>query len=62
MASIDRCPVCGGVITEPEVENDVHAGVVRETARINAEVCLKCGERLYTPEGAHRLEKSRIKA
>ena len=61
MASFDRCPVCGGAITEREVENDVHAGVVRETARINAEVCLKCGERLYTPEGAHRLEKSRSK-
>lgn len=61
MASFDRCPVCGGAIAEREVRNDMHAGVVRETAPINAEVCMKCGERLYTPEGAQRHEDSRSK-
>ena len=59
MASFDRCPVCGGTITEREVQNDVQAGVVRETAGINAEVCMKCGERFYEPEEAQRLENSR---
>ncbi|MDE2889085.1 MAG: hypothetical protein OXR72_12820 [Gemmatimonadota bacterium] len=61
MASFDGCPVCGGAIAEREVGNDMHAGVVRETARINAEVCLKCGERFYEPEGAQRVEHSRSK-
>lgn len=61
MASFDRCPVCGGAITGREVENEVHTGAVRERARINAEVCPKCGERFYEPEGAQRLENSRSK-
>ena len=61
MASFDRCPVCGGAIVEKEVEKDLRGGVVRETVRIQAEVCLKCGESLYAPEVAHRLEETRSK-
>lgn len=59
MASIDRCPVCGGTIAEREAQNDVQTGVVRETARINAEVCVNCGERFYEPEAARRLDNTR---
>ena len=59
MASFEKCPVCGGPIVEREVEKTLRGEVVRETARIRTDVCLKCGERLYTPEGAQRLENTR---
>ena len=58
MASFDRCPVCGGPIVEREVEDGLRKGVVRETIRMRTDVCLKCGERLYTPEAAQRLENT----
>ena len=58
MASFDRCPVCGGPIVEREVEKGLRGGVVRETVRMRTDVCLKCGERLYTPEAAQRLENT----
>lgn len=61
MASFEKCPVCGGPIVEREVEKILRGDVVRETARIRTEVCLKCGERLYTPEGAQRLENTRAR-
>lgn len=59
MASFEKCPVCGGPIVEREVEKISRGDVVRETARIRTDVCLKCGERLYTPEAAQRLENTR---
>ncbi len=58
MASFDRCPVCGGPIVEREVEKGLRGGFVRETVRMRTDVCLKCGERLYTPEAAQRLENT----
>ena len=58
MASLEKCPVCGGPIVERELEKTSRGDVVRETARIQTDVCLKCGERLYTPEAARRLENS----
>ena len=58
MASFDRCPVCGGPIVEREVEKGLRGGVVRETVRMRTDVCLKCGERLYTPEAGQRLENT----
>ena len=59
MASLEKCPVCGSPIVEREVEKISRGDVVREAARIRTDVCLKCGERLYTPEGAQRLENTR---
>lgn len=61
MASSDRCPVCGGPIVEREVEKGLRGGIVRETVNVRTAVCMKCGERLYTPEGAQRHEDSRSK-
>ena len=58
MASFDRCPVCGGPIVEREVEKGLRGGVVRETVRMRTDVCLKCGERLYTPDAAQRLKNT----
>jgi HTH-type transcriptional regulator / antitoxin MqsA len=46
-----RCSFCGGELRKASVtfsyeENDTYLLV----ERVPAEVCLKCGERLYTPE------------
>ena len=57
---LDKCPVCGGEIVEKEVEKVLRAGSLTETLKIQAAVCLQCGERLYTPEDVDRFEQIRL--
>lgn len=49
MASFDKCPVCGGGIKNKKVEKIVRVGDLFEIVKIQAEVCLRCGEWLYAP-------------
>ena len=58
----DRCPVCGGELEEREVEKLLRGGG-GDTAVVNvhAEVCLHCGERLYSQETVRRFEEIRRK-
>ena len=56
---LDKCPVCGGEIVEKEVEKVLRSGNLTETLNIQAAVCLRCGERLYTPEDVDRFEQIR---
>ena len=58
-APLDNCPVCGGEIVEKEVEKVLRGGGLTETLKIQAAVCLHCGERLYTPEDVSRFEQIR---
>jgi len=50
MIPFDRCPACNGEMLEKKVEKllrgDIHTAVVK----VRAEVCLHCGERLYSHE------------
>jgi len=43
----EKCPVCGGDLVEKEVEKVLRGGVNTAVLKICAEVCLRCGERLY---------------
>ena len=61
MASFDKCPVCGGEIVERKVEKVLRGGNHTEIVKIQAEVCLRCGERLYAPEVVKRFEEIRSK-
>jgi YgiT-type zinc finger domain-containing protein len=57
----DKCPVCGGELEEKEVEKLLRGGVNTAIIRVRAEVCLHCGERLYSQETVRIFEEIRRK-
>ena len=61
MTPFEKCPVCGGEVIERQVQKLLRGG--RHTASISvpAEVCLHCGERLYSPDVVKKLEEIRTK-
>lgn len=61
MMPFDRCPVCGGELVENEVDKLLRGGAHTAVVRVHAEVCLKCGERLYAQETVQRFEQIRGK-
>lgn len=58
---LDKCPVCGDGIVKKQVNKVLRGGNLTETVKIQAEVCLRCGERLYAPEVIKHCEKVRAK-
>ena len=58
---LEKCPVCGGELVENEVEKLLRGGVHIAVLNVRAEVCLRCGERLYTEETVRRFEEIRAK-
>ena len=61
MKPFDKCPVCGGELVEKEVEKLLKGGVNTAVLKVTAEVCLQCGERLYSEETVRRFEQIRQK-
>jgi YgiT-type zinc finger domain-containing protein len=61
MRVFEMCPICGGKIAEKEVEKVLKGGTNTAIMKLTAEVCLHCGERLYTPETVSRFEDIREK-
>lgn len=61
MKPFETCPICGGEMAEKEVKKLLKGGVNTAVVRVAAEVCLKCGERLYSEETVQRFEKIRSK-
>jgi YgiT-type zinc finger domain-containing protein len=59
MKPFDKYPVCGGELAEKEVEKLLKGGVNTAVLKVRAEVCLQCGERLYTEETVRRFEQIR---
>jgi YgiT-type zinc finger domain-containing protein len=59
--SFQRCPVCGGELVEKEVEKLLRGGIHTAILRVRAEVCLRCGERLYSQDTVRRFEEIRAK-
>ncbi|MDA2923672.1 YgiT-type zinc finger protein [Acidobacteria bacterium AH-259-L09] len=55
------CPICAGQLVEKNVEKLLRGGKHTAILRVEAEVCLKCGERLYPIETARRFEEVRKK-
>lgn len=56
-----RCPVCSGDLVEKEVEKLLRGGVHTAILKVHAEVCIKCGERLYKQETVSKFEEIRTK-
>ena len=61
MKPFEKCPVCGGELVEKEVEKLLRGGAHTAVLRVKAEVCLRCGERLYSQETVQRFEEIRSK-
>jgi len=61
MKPFEKCPVCGGELVEKDVEKLLKGGVHTAVITVRAEVCLHCGERLYSAETVRRFEQIRQK-
>jgi YgiT-type zinc finger domain-containing protein len=61
MLPFSECPVCGGEVVERDVEKLLRGGVHVAVVTVRAEVCLRCGERLYSEETIKRFEQIRAK-
>jgi YgiT-type zinc finger domain-containing protein len=59
MLPFSKCPVCGGEVVEKEVEKLLRGGVNVAVVKVRAEVCLRCGERMYSKETVRRFEQIR---
>jgi YgiT-type zinc finger domain-containing protein len=61
MVPFKGCPVCGGELVEKQVEKLLRGGNNTAVLVVQAEVCLRCGERLYSLETVRRFEQIRGK-
>ena len=57
MHPFEKCPICGGDLIEKEVEKILRGGAHTAVVRVNAEICLHCGERLYSQDTVRRFEQ-----
>lgn len=57
MHPFDKCPVCGGELVEKDVEKLLRGGAHVAVITVRAEVCLRCGERLYAEETVRLFEQ-----
>ncbi len=61
MLPFGQCPVCGGKVVEREVEKILRGGTNTAILRVKADICLHCGERMYSGETITRFEEIRGK-
>ena len=59
MKLFEKCPLCGGEIIEKEVEKLLKGNGNTAIVKVKAEVCLHCGERLYSPDVIAKFEDVR---
>jgi len=61
MMPFQKCPVCGGEMMPKKVEKLLRGGLNTATIQAKAEVCLRCGERLYSQETVQCFERIKEK-
>lgn len=61
MKPFEKCPVCGGDLVNKPVEKLLRGDGNTVSMKVTAEVCLHCGERLYTEDIVKAFEEIRIK-
>ena len=61
MKPFEKCPVCGGELETKQVEKLLRGGGNTVSAKVSAEVCLHCGERLYAENVVRIFEEIRGK-
>jgi YgiT-type zinc finger domain-containing protein len=55
----ESCPVCGGELVKRQVEEILRGGNDTATLSVEAMVCRRCGERLYSEYTVRRFERIR---
>jgi YgiT-type zinc finger domain-containing protein len=61
MNPFEKCPICGGELITKEVEKLLRGDGNTAIIKTQAEVCLHCGERLYSKETIGKFEEIRAK-
>ena len=61
MGTFEECAVCGGETVERKVEKVLRCGNRVKSVKIQAKVCLRCGERFYGPKVIKRFAEIRAK-
>ena len=61
MKPFDKCPVCSGKLARKKVEKLLRGGVHTAVLDVRADVCLHCGERIYSQQTVRRFEEIRGK-
>ncbi|MBF0289820.1 MAG: YgiT-type zinc finger protein [SAR324 cluster bacterium] len=61
MNFVKYCTRCGGDVAEKEVREVLHGRVDTAFMKVNVGVCLKCGERFYTPDTVRKFENIQSK-
>ncbi len=61
MTPFEKCPVCGGEVVAKQVQKLLRGGGHTASITVPAEVCLRCGERLYSPDVVKKFEEIRAK-
>ena len=61
MKPFEKCPICGGELKSKQVEKLLRGGDNTVSMRVLAEVCLHCGERLYSENVVKAFEQIRSK-
>lgn len=61
MMPFSKCPVCNGEVVARQTEKLLRGGVNFAAVTVSAEVCLRCGEHLYSPETLRLFEQVRRK-
>jgi len=56
---VSKCPICGGKVVRRKVKKVVRGGDDVAILEVEAGVCLKCGERIYTKETHERFQEIR---
>lgn len=59
MLPFSKCPVCGGEMVEEPVEKLVRADRRTMVLLVVAEVCRRCGEKLFSAKSVRRFEQIR---
>lgn len=61
MIPFNKCPMCEGEVVAKQTEKLLRGGVNLAVVTVRAEVCLRCGERLYSPDTIRLFEQIRQK-
>ena len=61
MRPFEKCPVCGNKMVTKKVEKFLRGGNNTAVLKVQADVCLRCGERLYSQQTVRNFEQIRDK-
>jgi len=61
MRPFEKCPVCGNEMVAKKVEKLLRGGNNTAVLKVQADVCLRCGERLYSQQTVRNFEQIRDK-